>query len=91
MTEFERQMAARLQAMDFLLKALIRPNLAQMTAEDARETRRTLARQFSVISIPEDADGTVSLDEVQSMHRDAQHFLDRILEQADPHLSGAAE
>lgn len=85
MTEFEKQLAARMQAHDFLLKALIRGQLSSMTKTDAAQSIARLEQQFATLSISTETDPSVDLDEAMSMHADAQFFLRRMLHQADPH------
>jgi len=90
MTEFERQMAARMMAHEFLIQALIRPNLHTLTPSDAREAVARLERQFATMTIPPDVDPDQDLDEAMGMHRDAQHFLSRILSRCVPPHPDAA-
>lgn len=84
MTEFEAQLAARVQAMDFLLQAVLRGQFANMTPAEARQNIELLEKQFSTISVPPDAD-IEHTDSVMAMHSDAQHFLSRTLANANPH------
>ncbi|MEQ9241258.1 hypothetical protein [Roseovarius indicus] len=91
MTEFERQMAARLQALEFLVQAIIRAQLHGMHTEEVARTIDELERQFSALSVPEDADPSFDLDELMGMHRDAQFFLTRMLRSVAPRNSDEAE
>lgn len=91
MTEFEKQIAARIQAHEFLLLAIMRGALAHQTPAEAAAQLRQLERQFATVTVPPDADPETDLDEVMRMHQDAQSFLSRILAQANPHQNPGAE
>lgn len=83
MTEFEKQLAARIQAIDFLLNALLRAQFHAMTTEEARKQVEALKEQFAHIRLPPDM-VPMDVQTIQSQHADAQHFLDRTLRQVAP-------
>ncbi len=85
MTEFEKQIAARLQALEFLVQGIVRAHFQSLTPAEAAQHIAQLERQFSSITIPKDAAGPVDLDEVMSMHSDAQFSLSRVLARSNPH------
>lgn len=88
MSEFERQLSSRLEAMQFLLMAVIRGQFAQATPDEVQEQVGKLKKQFSSAVVPEDADlSEVDLDRYIQDRQDAQFFLDRFLDQANPHHS----
>lgn len=85
--EYLRQLVARMQALEFLLKAVIRGQLHQLTPAEAAQTIAGLKRDFSTLTVPPDARPDADLDEVMAMHADAQHFLAQLLDQASPQSS----
>lgn len=84
MTDFEMQMAARLQAMEFLLNAILRSQFDAMDDEQATETVTALKRQFSFKTVPDDAEG-VDPEYMRRLNDDSMFFLDRALRQVAPH------
>lgn len=79
-----KQLSARMQALEFLVMAIIRGHLHDLTPERAAETIAELQRRFAILTVPADAVPGADLTALMAMHSDAKSMLERILIQADP-------
>lgn len=84
MTDFEKQLVARMQAMSFLLDALLRAQFHAMDDEDAREHVERLMEQFAAPMRVPQGSPPVDVADLHQQHQDAQYFLEQSLRRVAP-------